>query len=152
MIPELIVTTAFAIASLPAAALGYRIHFSRRARRRNQAEECGRCEGTLYAPHTGEGPSLVEGRLYCAPCAQQLRTRTRAALSLAAGHVGLLALMMGGAGLAGDAAGLAVGAAAIAETSLLAGGAVYLMRRKNRTALRELERRGEIVPELPAAT
>jgi hypothetical protein len=149
---ELILASAYAIFSLPIAAAGYMIHSARRARRRNEDESCGRCAGTLYAPNTGEGPSLVEGRLYCAPCAAHLRTRTRVALSLAAGHVGLLALLVGGASIGGDASGLTVGLAAIAETSLFAGGAVYLMRRRNRKALRELERRSEVLRELPAVT
>ncbi|HEX7240550.1 MAG TPA: hypothetical protein VF263_09805 [Longimicrobiaceae bacterium] len=152
MIPEAILAGACAVFSTPVLAAGYWGWRRTRARRRNAADLCARCSGPLYTAGTGEGPSLVEGRLHCAHCAARLRLRTHLGL-LALGGWGASSLLAAGvvAWSEGAVAGLGLGAAVVAQTAVYGGGAVAYMRRRNRLALRELEARGEALPPVPAS-
>jgi hypothetical protein len=105
-----------------------------RGRRRNADDRCAGCGGPQYVPRTGEGPSLVEGRLVCARCAATTRRR----LAVALGGAGALTAVGLGAGLAlawtGEA-GWLVPLLAGGQYALLSGGVTVLMKRANRQAL-----------------
>ena len=105
---------------------------------------CTGCRGPLYAPGAFAGPSFVQGKLYCEPCAARLRRRVRAAL------IGASALTLSAVG-----AGVVLAAThavvpgpsawllpfvAIAEYGLIFGGAIHWMKRRNVAARRDLDR------------
>ena len=103
---------------------------------------CTKCHGSLYAPQTFVGPSLVQGMLYCEPCAARLRLRTRAAL-IGAGALTLSGIGAGVMLAATHAVILGPGAwllpfIAAAEYGLVFGGAIRWMKRRNAAAHLEL--------------
>ena len=114
-----------------------------KSRERKISDICTKCHGPLFASRAFAGPSLVQGKLYCEPCAARMRFRVRAAL------VGAAALTVSaiGAGIV-----LAVTNApmlgsrvwslpfiAAAEYGLVFGGGIFWMKRQNVAVLRRLK-------------
>ena len=105
---------------------------------------CTKCRGPLYASGAFAGPSFVQGKLYCEPCAGRLRRRTRAALVAA----GVLTLSGIGAGTVLAASHAVVPGAsawflpfiAAAEYGVVFGGAIRWMKRRNVAAQRTADR------------
>jgi hypothetical protein len=110
---------------------------------READQACTKCGGPLYAAGAFAGPSLLQGKAYCEPCAVRLRIRTRAALIGAA--VLTLSGVGGGVVLAAThavtvgAGGWLLPVAALAEYGLVFGGAIRWMKRRNASALRAIE-------------
>lgn len=125
------------ICALPATAAGYAGWFSVRGRRRNREELCARCAGPQYAAPAYEAPSLVQGRMMCAPCADALRTRTRIAL-VTAGSLCVTAVTAMGMAASASGWGWLLPLAVAGEYAGVFGGAVLWMKRRNRAAAREL--------------
>lgn len=140
---------ALAAATAVPVAMAERMLFARiRGRRRNAREACSDCGGPLYAPRAFAGPSLAEGMLVCEPCAERSRTRTRGTLVVAAGLTAgatIAAAAAVVAGAASEPAGWAFPLVVLAEYALLFGGAVALMKRRNRLALRRLDPEGRLL-------
>jgi hypothetical protein len=137
---------AFAAATAVPVAMSGRMLFARiRGRRRNAREACSDCGGPLYAPRAFAGPSMADGVLVCEPCAERRRTRTRGTLLAAAGLTASATVATAAAVVAGAASGPAgwvFPLAVLGEYALLFGGAVALMKRRNRLALRKLDPEG----------
>lgn len=136
--PMLLATAALAaICALPATAAGYAGYFSWCGRRRNDAELCARCAGPQYAAPAYDAPSLVQGRVMCAPCADRLRVRTRLAL-VTAGSLSVTAVAAMGMAAALSTGGWLLPVVVAGEYCAMFGGAVLWMKRRNRAAAREL--------------
>ena len=146
MPPEILIAGGIALAGSPLAAVGYWFAARWRARRRNRDERCGGCDGPLYAPGSFAGPSLVEGVLHCAPCAERLRSRVGIGFGLVGVWAAGVAVLSVGGVAAEGAAFLPIAGLVIGEVVVMGGGTMLLMRRKNRLALRAMEKRGELLP------
>lgn len=145
-----------ALAAVPATATAYGVFQSWRAARRNRRERCADCAGELYAPRAFAGPSLVQGRLVCEPCAVKRRRRFRVALILAAGITGGAVLSMAGVALLapsllGPGAWLYVAGVAV-EYGAVFGGALAWMKRANRKAALRLGGMSDDVDRLAPAS
>jgi hypothetical protein len=125
------------ICALPATAAAYAGFDSWRGRKRNDAGLCARCAGPQYAAPAYGAPSLVQGRMMCAPCADRLRTRTRIAL-LAAGALSVTAVAATAMAAALSTGGWLLPVVVAGEYCAMFGGAVAWMKRRNRAAAREL--------------
>jgi hypothetical protein len=137
-------------ATVPVAMAGRMLFARIRGRRRNAREACSDCGGPLYAPSAFAGPSMADGALVCEPCAGRRRTRTRGTLIVAAGLTACATIATAAAVVAGAAtgpAGWVFPLAVLGEYALLFGGAVALMKRRNRLALRKLDPEGLLLAD-----
>jgi hypothetical protein len=127
------------LAVTPVAGAAYAAAFAYRAGRRNAVERCGHCGGPQYASGALTGPSLVQGRLVCAACAARSARRMQLALggTVALGGAVVIGTTLGAA-LSGGGAFWWFPTAAVVQYSLLTGGAVTWMKRRNRLAGRAL--------------
>ncbi|HEX8395476.1 MAG TPA: hypothetical protein VF665_24205 [Longimicrobium sp.] len=139
------------LCTLPATAAGYAGYFSWRGRKRNRAELCATCAGPQYAAPAYEAPSLVQGRLTCAPCAARHRTRVRVALG-AAGALSTAAVAGTATVAVIGGGGLLLPVAVTLEYAGIFGGAVVWMKRRNRAAHRELQAGIDPLFRLPEST
>lgn len=131
-----------AIFAIPVGATSFAVVLATRAARRNRVDRCGSCGGPLYAPGTLAGPSLLQGRLLCEPCAGKERRTLRGSLIAAATITGvtvvaLSAVAIGAPAHLGSHPWVPVIATVLTYPAIF-GGAIAWMKRLNRRAAERL--------------
>lgn len=135
----ILVTT---IAALPVGIIPFERFRASRSSRRNREGRCGKCGGPLYAPNAAVGPSLIEGRLVCEPCASKERRALARSLIAAASITGatvlaLVAVAVWAPSELGSHPWIAPVATALTYPPIFAG-AIAWMKRANRRAAERL--------------
>lgn len=129
------------IVTLPVTLISLAAHRTARSVRRNQDERCGACGGPLYASRAWAGPSLLEGRLICEPCAAKQRRGVRRSLVAAVAITGVAVLGLAGVAIwapseLGSHPWIPVIATVITYPAVFAGAIAWMKRANRRAALR----------------
>jgi len=138
-VDPILVTT---IAALPVGIISFDRFRASRSSRRNREGRCGTCGGPLYAPNAAVGPSLLEGRLVCEPCASKERRALARGLIAAASITGSTVLALAAVAVwapseLGSHPWIAPVATALTYPPIFAG-AIAWMKRANRRAAERL--------------
>ena len=131
-----------AIPALPVGLISFEVFRASRSSRRNRDNRCGNCDGPLYAPGAEAGPSLLQGRLVCEPCAvKERRSLTRSLIAAgsitAVAVLALVTVAIWAPSQLGSHPWIPAIATAV-QYPMIFGGAIAWMKRANRRAAHRL--------------